>query len=196
MAKLYYQGHGSFRITAKDGTVIFVDPYTGDGYDVPADLILVTHQHSDHNRVDLVTQKPGCEVITNKEALAGKKHNEFDSHGVHIQAVEAKNIFHNPKKCVGYILTVDGVRIYAAGDTSTTEQMKSFAAMNLDYALLPIDGKFNMGPEEAAACARTIGAKHNIPIHMAPGKLFDRTKAEKFDAPNRIIVEPGQEIEL
>jgi len=196
MAKLYYQGHGSFRITAKDGTVIFVDPYTGDGYDVPADLILVTHQHGDHNRVDLVVPKPGCTVITNKEALANKQHNGFDSHGVRIQAVEAKNVFHNPKKCVGYILTVDGVRIYAAGDTSATDQMKDFAAMNLDYALLPIDGRFNMGPEEAAQCARTIGAKHNIPIHMAPGKLFDRSKAERFDAPNRIIVEPGEEIEL
>ena len=196
MAKLYYQGHGSFRITAKDGTVIFVDPYTGDGYDVGADLILVTHQHTDHNRVELVTQNPGCEIITNKEALAGKQHHSFDSHGVHIQSVEAKNIFHNPKKCVGYILTVDGVRIYAAGDTSTTEQMKDFAAMNLDYALLPIDGRFNMGPDEAAQCARTINAKHNIPIHMAPGKLFDRAKAERFDAPNRLIMEPGEEIDL
>ena len=110
--------------------------------------------------------------------------------------MEAKNLFHNPKKCVGYLITVDGARPYAAGDTSTTQEMGSFAALGLDYALLPIDGRFNMGPDEAAQCARVIGAKHNIPVHMAPGKLFDRTKAERFDAPNRLILEPGEEIDL
>ena len=54
-----------------------------------------------------------------------------------------------------------------------------------------------MGLEEAAECARLIGAKHNIPIHMNPLKLFDKKKAaEKWDAPDKLIVEPGQEIEL
>ena len=57
MAKLYYQGHGSYRITAKDGRVIYIDPYAGDGYDLPADGILVTHQHHDHNKIELVTRK-------------------------------------------------------------------------------------------------------------------------------------------
>ncbi|MCL2525677.1 MAG: MBL fold metallo-hydrolase [Coriobacteriia bacterium] len=196
MAKLYYQGHGSYRITAADGTVIYVDPFAGDGYELPADLILVTHQHRDHNKIELVTQKPGCSVITNFEALAGGTHNSFDSHGVHIQSVMAKNLMHNPKKCVGYLITVDDTKIYASGDTSTTDQMKDFAALKLDYALLPIDGIFNMGPDEAAKAAALIGAAHNIPVHMKPGALFDRAKAEKFTAPNRIIIEPGQEIDL
>jgi L-ascorbate metabolism protein UlaG (beta-lactamase superfamily) len=47
--KLLYQGHGSLRITAADGRVIFLDPYAGEGYDKPGDIILVTHQHDDHN---------------------------------------------------------------------------------------------------------------------------------------------------
>ena len=45
MPKLFYQGHGSFRLTANDGRVIYVDPYAGEGYDLPADIILVSHQH-------------------------------------------------------------------------------------------------------------------------------------------------------
>ena len=49
MPKLLYQGHGSFRLTASDGTVIFIDPFIGTGYDLPADVILVSHQHDDHN---------------------------------------------------------------------------------------------------------------------------------------------------
>ena len=50
--------------------------------------------------------------------------------------------------------------------------------------------------KEAAECARLIGAKHNIIVHLKPGALFDRKKAEKWGAPNKLIIEPGQEIDL
>ena len=56
MAKLTYQGHGSLRFVSNGGMVLYLDPFAGQGYDLPADLILVTHDHHDHNRVDLVTQ--------------------------------------------------------------------------------------------------------------------------------------------
>lgn len=198
MPKLYYQGHGSYRLTANDGRVIFVDPYAGKGYDLPADLILVTHQHHDHNKIKRVTQKPDCQIISNIEALAGGKHNSFDLGGcLTVEAVEAGNAKHDPRECVGYIVTIDNVSLYCSGDTSKTEQMKTFAGKQLDYALFPTDGIFNMGLEEAAECAKLIGAKHNIPIHMNPLKKFDKKKAtQKWDAPNKLIIEPGQEIEL
>ncbi|MDR2750807.1 MAG: MBL fold metallo-hydrolase [Clostridiales bacterium] len=196
MPKLYYQGHGSYRITSDDGCVIYVDPYAGDGYDLPADIILVTHQHQDHNKIDLCVQKPGCRVITNVEALAGGKHNSFNEDGIAIEAVEAKNLAHSPKKCVGYILSLDSVKVYCSGDTSRTKQMNEFAERKLDYAILCGDGMFNMGLAEAAECASVIGAKHNILVHVKPGALFDRSKAEKWNAPNKLIVEPKTEIQL
>jgi L-ascorbate metabolism protein UlaG (beta-lactamase superfamily) len=196
MSKLYYQGHGSYRFTTNDGRVIYFDPFAGDGYDLSADLILVTHDHGDHNQVQLVTQKPDCRVITHEDALSGGKHNHFDVDGIAIEAVEAKNLMHNPKHCVGYILSFDGLKIYCSGDTSKTEQMSGFAARELDYAIFCGDGKFNMGLKEAAECARLIGAKHNIIVHLKPGGLFDRAKAEKWDAPNKLIIEPGEEISL
>jgi len=195
MPKLLYQGHGSYRLTGDDNRIIFVDPYKGKGYETPADIILVTHQHSDHNNVGRCAQKPGCRVVSNVEALAGGKHNSFDIGGIHIRAVEAMNKNHDPKQCVGFIITLDGVKIYASGDTSTTKQMETFAALELDYALFPGDGLFNMGLPEAAECAELVGAKHNIIIHLKPGESV-RKKAEKWDAPNKLIVEPGQEIEL
>ena len=195
MPKLLYQGHGSYRLTADDGRIIYVDPYKGKGYDAPADIILVTHQHGDHNKVKRCAKKTDCRIITNEEALAGGKHNDFDVGGILIQAVEAANKNHDPKQCVGYIITLDGVKIYASGDTSKTKQMESFAAMNFDYALFPGDGLFNMGLAEAAECARIIGAKHNIIIHLKPGESV-RKKAVKWTAPNKLIIEPGQEIEL
>ena len=196
MTKLFYQGHGSFRLTAADGRVVYVDPYAGEGYNLPADLILVSHQHGDHNQVELCTQKPGCKIISNVEALQGGKHNSFDLDGIQIQAVEAYNKNHNPAECVGFIITIDGVKIYAGGDTSKTTQMETFADMNLDYALLCGDGFYNMGLEEAAECARLIGAKHNILIHVKPKALFDRELAEKWEAPNKLIIEPNEEITL
>jgi L-ascorbate metabolism protein UlaG (beta-lactamase superfamily) len=198
MPKLLYQGHGSYRLTANDGRVIFVDPYAGKGYDVPADIILVTHQHHDHNKIKRVTQKPDCQIISNIEALSGGKHNKFDlGSGLAVEAVEASNAKHDPRECVGYIVTLDGILLYCSGDTSKTEQMKSFADKQFDYALFPTDGVFNMGLEEAAECARLVGAKHNIPIHMNPLKNFEKKKEiEKWNAPNKLVIEPGQEIEL
>jgi len=197
MPKLFYQGHGSFRLTANDGTVVYIDPFIGDGYDLPADIILVTHQHPDHNQLGLITQKPGCVVISNFEALAGGKHNTFNLNGLIIEAVEAGyNQGHSPADSVGFIITADGLKLYFCGDTSTTPQMKTFAARKLDYVFLCADGHYNMGLDEAAECAKIIGAKNNVPVHLKPGELFDRGMAEKFDAPNRLIIEPGKDVEL
>jgi len=129
MPKLYYQGHGSYRLTANDRRVIYVDPYKGQGYEIPADFILVTHQHNDHNKIKRVTQKPDCWIISNFETLSGGKQNTFDlGSGLKVEAVEASNARHNPRECVGYIVTLDGITLYCAGDMSKTEQMKSFAA--------------------------------------------------------------------
>ena len=201
MPKLYYQGHGSFRLTADDGLVIYVDPYAGDGYDAPADVILVSHQHGDHNKIELVTQKKDCVIFSNKDALESGGYirmrlDDYEDEDFLVESVEAYNKNHSPKECVGFIITLNGIKIYASGDTSKTEQMETFAEMELDYAILCGDGIYNMDLEGAAECARLIGAKHNIIIHLKPRELFDRERAEKWDAPNKIIVEPGEEIVL
>jgi len=196
MPKLLYQGHGSFRLTTNDGVVVFIDPFIGTGYDLPADVILVSHQHEDHNQIGLITQKPDCTVISNVEALAGGKHNTFTVKGVEIEAVEAENKNHPLDQCVGFIITADGIKMYFSCDTGTTKQMSEFADKELDYAFLCCDGSYNMGLEEASECAKLIGAKHNVPVHLKPGELFDRSLAEQFTGPNRLIIEAGEEAAL
>ena len=197
MSKLLYQGHGSFRLISDQGIVVYIDPYAGKGYELPADIVLVTHQHEDHNQINLITRKNDCKIISNKEALAGGKHNSFSLHDIKIEAVEAgNNKGHSLDECVGYILTVDGLQLYFSGDTSKTKQMESLAERKLDYAFLCGDGFYNMDLKEAAECAKLIGAKHNTPVHLKPGELFDRSLAEQFEAPNRLIMEAGEEIKL
>jgi L-ascorbate metabolism protein UlaG (beta-lactamase superfamily) len=156
----------------------------------------VTHDHRDHNRVDLCPQAAGCRVITSRDALAGGMHNSFDVGGVAVEAVEAGNLMHSPKRCVGYVIDVDGVRLYVSGDTSKTAQMSQLANRSIDYAFFCGDGLFNMGPRQAADCARLVGARHNILYHVRPGALFDDKKARDWTAPNKLVVEPGQEIDL
>ena len=194
--KLLYQGHSSYRITTGQGTVIYVDPYEGEGYDLPADLILITHQHVDHNQIQKVTQKDDCTIITNVEALAEGKHQTFCLKGINIEAVMAANSNHNPSECVGYLIGIDDVLIYFSGDTSKTEQMQSLAARKIDYAFLPCDGVYNMDLAEAAECADLIQARHTIPVHLLPGSLFSQERAEAFQHPSRLIVKDGEEIEL
>lgn len=205
MAKMLYQGHGSYRFTLDDGTVVYVDPFAGSGYDVPADLILVTHEHSDHNMVDLMPHADGLTIIRAADVHPdATTYLTVESHGVRITAVEAYNKNHSPVECVGMVLELDGVTFYAAGDTSTTEDMRSgkLTNMGIDYAVFPADGFYNMDLDEASDCAKLVGARHSIPVHVSPvhgpqdAQIFDRSRAEAFKASGRIILEPGETLEL
>ena len=192
--KLLYQGHGSLRIVTAEGKVIYIDPYAGEGYDLPADLILMTHDHYDHTNVKLIkTKNEGCRTISWKEALVKGEYKTFDLGFAAVEAVQAgNNKNHNIKVCVGWVITLSGgVTVYVSGDTSTTDQMKELADRDLHYAFFCCDGKYNMNMKEAIECAKTVNARHSIPYHMAPGKLFDEKIAETFDVPSRLLVPAG-----
>jgi L-ascorbate metabolism protein UlaG (beta-lactamase superfamily) len=197
MAKLYYQGHGSYRIIASNQMVIYIDPFAGDGYDLPADLVLITHEHHDHNDLTKISQKDKCKIIRPETILKNSIYGHESLGEITIQAVPAYNQKHAREECVGYLMLVDGQKIYASGDTSTTDYMKnSLANEAIDYAFFPIDGIYNMDAQEASECARIVGARHSIPIHMKPGALFDQEMAEEFKASGRIILKPGDSLSL
>lgn len=205
ISKFYYQGHGSYRLETNSGKIIFVDPFCGDGYDKKADLILITHNHFDHTKTQLVEKNENCDIITYKEALKNNNYNIFKKDEITIISVQAYNENHPISECVGYVLQFDNICFYASGDTSETNDMKTkLPNLNIDYAVLPIDGVFNMDIKEAKECAELIKAKHIIPIHTTPlyddevneNMLFDEEKAKKLDIENKLTVKPGKEIIL
>ncbi len=197
--QLLYLGHASLRLETADGHVVYIDPFAGEPYDLPADLILVTHDHYDHNAVaKVVNRHPNCQLITQNEALQNGEHQTFDLGYLKVQAVTAGyNPNHDPKHCVGYLLTLSsGVKLYIAGDTSETPQMPQLAAEHIDYAFYPCDGVFNMDAAAATHCADLVQARHSIPYHTKPGALFDRAVAEQFTPAHRLLLAPGQTISL
>lgn len=196
MVEIFYQGHGSFRIKTGSGAVVYVDPFAGEGYDLPADLVLVTHEHYDHTRIDLVRVKKNCVVARGRDLTDGTRYEGFEHAGVKVRTVPAYNRNHPRGECVGFIIEADGVKIYAAGDTSRTDYMPKLAAEHLDCALFPTDGVYNMDVEEASRCAAIVGAKISVPVHTKPGELFDERVAARFSAEGKRVLRPGETLTL
>jgi len=183
VGKLHWLGHDSFRL---DGPpVIYFDPWKLGGQLPVADLVLVSHEHQDHcspNDVEAISG-PDTVVVANwgsVEKLPGARGirpgDRLVVAGVEIEAVRAYNVnkfrtpgvpFH-PKEAdhVGYVVTVDGVRIYHAGDTDHIAEM---ADIDCDVALLPVSGTYVMTAEEAAEAARTIQPQIVVPMHYGAG---------------------------
>jgi L-ascorbate metabolism protein UlaG (beta-lactamase superfamily) len=189
-ARLHWMGHDTFRV---DGPpVVYVDPFQLPAGAPPADLILITHEHSDHcSAADVkAIRTPKTGVVAPRvaaaslegpvEVIAPGETKTFA--GVTVKAVPAYNTdkrFH-PRGAgmVGYLFTVGGASYYHAGDTDHIPEMAGLAP---DVALLPVSGTYVMTAEQAAAAARAIAPKVAVPMHFGAivGVASD---AERFAA--------------
>lgn len=201
MAEILYQGHSSFRIKTKKGLVFYIDPFKGTGYDLYADVILITHNHFDHCNTSIVPQKSDCTLITPRMAVSDGEYNTFEINDITVEAVPAYNKFHPAGEGVGYIIELEGRKIYFTGDTGITKEMEEYPERKLDLIFVPCDGIYTMNLEEAKRCTETVQARFCVPVHMVPqsgedSPLFDYEKARAFEGEEKIIVKPGENIIL
>ena len=180
MDKIDWLGHDSFRLTGSQ--TVYIDPWKLRGDPPPADIILVTHEHSDHlSKNDIAKLSTPTTVIVGPAAVTSQIKGDtvtvapgdtITVQGVVVGAVPAYNIskFRSPgvpyhdvaDGKVGYVVEMDGRRIYHAGDTDAIPEM---AQIEADVALIPVSGTFVMTAEEAAEACRTLRAKVAVPMH-------------------------------
>lgn len=178
--KIYFIGHGTLLMDYA-GKIIHIDPVSAeaDYSELPAaDLILITHQHGDHLDPATVKKITKSSTIIIADGESAKKLEDAQVMkngdtktviGIGIEAVPAYNTtagrsnFHPKGRDNGYILNFDGFRVYVAGDTEDTPEMK--ALKNIDVAFLPMNQPYTMLPEQVAAAARAIKPAVLYPYH-------------------------------
>ncbi len=182
--QITFIGHGTLMF-AWDGKVVHVDPWgrLADYSRLPrADLILVTHEHTDHLDPAAVKalRKDGTQVVANaasRSRLPGctvmKNGDVATVQGIRVEAVPAYNTQHrredgqpfHPKGLGnGYILDFGGTRVYVAGDTENTPEVK--AIRDIEVAFLPMNLPYTMTPEMVADAARAIKPRILYPYHF------------------------------
>lgn len=192
MAKLLFIGHGSFKLKSNKGTTVYIDPFFDGDYSESADLVIITHEHFDHNKTELVKLNSGGLIKRSADFLVNDEYKSESFGDIKVTAVPAYNKNHSAKNCVGYIVNIDGLNLYFAGDTSKTDYMSTMSG--IDYAFLPTDGIYNMDAEEATVCAEIIEAKYCVPVHTAPPEgEYNHSVAARFTPKNRLIIMQGEE---
>ncbi|HEX2920936.1 MAG TPA: MBL fold metallo-hydrolase [Bacteroidales bacterium] len=176
IVEMHFIGHGSLMFKY-DGKIIYMDPVKSSGnYDqLPqADVILVTHEHGDHLDAALIEKlkKADTKIFCNNSSVS-KSNGIAMTPGsiqevgtIKIEAVDAYNIeksFHPKGNGLGFILTFGDKRIYVAGDTENTPEMK--ALKNIDIAFLPMNLPYTMNPEMVADAAKAFKPKILYPYH-------------------------------
>ncbi len=179
VGRMRWFGHDGFRIEGHP--TIYLDPWKLEGDHPPADLLLITHDHFDHCSLEDIARVKGPDTVVMGPAAVAEqvpgartveREHSLKVAGVGIHVVPAYNIdkfkapgepFH-PEGAghVGYVLTIDGVRVYFAGDTDLIPEMSTISC---DVAMLPVSGTYVMTVEEAVQAAEQLKPRVVVPMH-------------------------------
>ena len=195
LENIHWLGHDSFRIDG--GATVYIDPWKLPAGQPAAGLILVTHDHFDHlsladieaiARPDTVVVGPASVTaqVSGLATVTLAPGESAEVAGVEVLAVPAYNVDkfrapgqpYHPRESggVGYVVALDGVRYYHAGDTDAVPEM---AEVHCEVALLPVGGKYTMTWDEAAEACELIDTQAAVPMHYGE-VIGDIRDAEKF----------------
>ena len=207
-----WQGHSAFEIdyTKK----IYIDPFKIKSQKNDADIILISHEHFDHFSPEdikklvkndtIIILTPDClsklaRFVQNGKTITIRPGNKLKiGEKTVIEALPAYNInkfkapglpFH-PKQndWVGYVITLDGIKIYFAGDTDFVPELRNVKA---DIAIVPVSGTYVMTANEAADLVNSIHPKYALPMHYGDivGTIDDAERFKKLARAEVVILE-------
>ena len=224
MAMIDYLGHSCFTINTNDKTLI-IDPFlsgnplaTVKPSDVKADYILITHGHGDHfgDTIEIAKNNDATVIGPNEIAVFCRR-KDLKAHSMHIgggfdfdfgrvkltiahhgfsAGESGLDIGGNP---CGFLLTIEGKKIYHAGDTGLFMDMKLIGEEGLDLAMLPIGDNFTMGIDDAVRAVDFLKPKRVVPMHY---NTFDLIKVDptvfksKVKGAECVIMSVGDTIEI
>lgn len=165
-----------------DGTKIYIDPvseYANYSLLPKADILIITHEHHDHfdlkaisaikNEQTKIIANPAChEILKQGDGMKNGDVIQLDKE-IKIEAVPAYNTtpgrdkFHPKGRDNGYILTLDGTRIYIAGDTEDIPELEKIK--DIDIAFLPVNQPYTMTPKQAIRATEIIQPRILYPYH-------------------------------
>lgn len=164
----------AFRLRGSELTV-YVDPHrVGDA--PKADLILVSHEHFDHLDPDTITglEKEDTVIVTTEGCARRLRDHPrvvviaegatMTERGVPVRAVAGYNRHHPRGFNLGFLFTLDGVRVFHPGDSDRVPEWRELRNA-VDIALLPIGGTYTMDESEAAEVVRALRPKVTVPMH-------------------------------
>lgn len=200
--------HASFKITHGE-TVIYIDPWKVNSSPHDATVVLVSHSHYDHYSSEDITDvsNPETKLIAPVDVISqygkGQSLQPGDTkqlEGFKVTAVASYNPnkkFH-PKvnNWLGFVIEIDSKRIYYAGDTDMTDEMKSLK--DIDLALLPVGGTYTMNAGEAAEAVKYFKPKQAVPYHWGDivGGTSDAKKFSKIAGCEVTVLAPGESLQL
>lgn len=188
--ELTWLGHASFRLAGS--TIVYIDPWKLQYAPRDGDLALISHSHYDHcSKEDLLKAiRPDGQVIAPPDAIEKLGRGRtiapgqtVEHEGCIIEAVPAYNVnkdFHPKENAwLGFVIILDGVRVYYAGDTDVIDEMDDVG--QVDLALLPVGGTYTMTASEAADACRRFDPARAVPYHWGD-IVGSRADAERFIA--------------
>ena len=218
MLDITYLGHSAVRI--KGAKTVFIDPFLSGNPKAAlapekiasADVVVVTHDHGDHlGDAFAIAKRTGAVLVAMHETAVEAGSLGLTSEGMNIGGtVEARGVkvhmvpaLHSAGKgnAAGVVVEIDGKRIYHAGDTGLTYDLKLVGEFfHPDLSFIPIGDRYTMGPVSAAKAVEFIKTKKVVPVHYGTFPLI-AADPEEFKrlvgaAAEVLILKPGESIRL